>query len=541
MIRLNYPIIEEVRLNVQSGTWQGSSLKFSIGCLAYATTYRKIDETIGKIWDFLINLSSESLSEQTSKRNLSLVHIAVIVEDVDAINLLLDKKLSPSCLDYLGWTPLHHAALLGNKVIVELLLERGADPYIKNRCGGTYKDIERLIHPKAIDPTSLIPLLWKKESGLKEQLTYERFKELTSSDFITENRIASNDLLLKWASPDSIKTELMQKDIPYQGITEKYLKFLEKTEPLTCLARVTHDSIGKRFSFSPGLGVFCNEEILKGGVIGEYLGDLSSNQQVSQEYVLEEIDGTYCRNEIAMCNDGWVNAFLFDMKNVEGLEERLILIATEDIKEGEQICWNYGPFHKVKLGPYLEIRRAELRAFTTNTSLIAEAWNLFLNEEKNSFDKIILIEKIVYLICTPSVMFSLLFEDAIEEFYAESILKTSMNKVFSDKWYEETPLSHLFTIATGSKKLYFLLKKEVALEFVELYKNFIMELPAKTSIINVLHLTSAINGLIRELLKRDELPLKQLTDTVEGDLLSNKIWDELYETHIKEYLNTNSQ
>lgn len=40
--------------------------------------------------------------------------------------------MEPDCVDYEGWTPLHAAALWGQKEAAVLLLKSGADPHLKN-------------------------------------------------------------------------------------------------------------------------------------------------------------------------------------------------------------------------------------------------------------------------------------------------------------------------------------------------------------------------------------------------------------------------
>jgi uncharacterized protein len=49
----------------------------------------------------------------------------------------------------LGNTPLHHAASLGLELIAKRLLERGANPAIRNEFGQTPADIARIMkHPE---------------------------------------------------------------------------------------------------------------------------------------------------------------------------------------------------------------------------------------------------------------------------------------------------------------------------------------------------------------------------------------------------------
>ena len=47
----------------------------------------------------------------------------------DVVQLLLDRGADPNKADKGRWTPLHEAALRGHKDVVQLLLARGADPH----------------------------------------------------------------------------------------------------------------------------------------------------------------------------------------------------------------------------------------------------------------------------------------------------------------------------------------------------------------------------------------------------------------------------
>ena len=49
-----------------------------------------------------------------------------------AKTLLEECGVDPDCVDYEGWTPLHAAALWGQKEATALLLKYGADPVLKN-------------------------------------------------------------------------------------------------------------------------------------------------------------------------------------------------------------------------------------------------------------------------------------------------------------------------------------------------------------------------------------------------------------------------
>ena len=63
--------------------------------------------------------------------------IATRIGDVEAVRLLLDVGADPYVKNKYGETPLHTAVLHRNADVVELLLSRGVDPNVKNEHGET--------------------------------------------------------------------------------------------------------------------------------------------------------------------------------------------------------------------------------------------------------------------------------------------------------------------------------------------------------------------------------------------------------------------
>ncbi|XP_070694447.1 BRCA1-associated RING domain protein 1 [Pempheris klunzingeri] len=55
----------------------------------------------------------------------TLLHLAAIKGDVEAVKELLDQGADPNLKDNAGWTPLHEACNLGHLAVVEVLLSRG--------------------------------------------------------------------------------------------------------------------------------------------------------------------------------------------------------------------------------------------------------------------------------------------------------------------------------------------------------------------------------------------------------------------------------
>ena len=79
-------------------------------------------------------LATRTLDERTRWR---LLDRAAVGESAAVVAVLLDAGLSPESADTSRQTPLHHAAARGGLEVVELLLERGADPLSTAGSGGT--------------------------------------------------------------------------------------------------------------------------------------------------------------------------------------------------------------------------------------------------------------------------------------------------------------------------------------------------------------------------------------------------------------------
>ncbi|XP_061382483.1 protein phosphatase 1 regulatory subunit 12C isoform X3 [Danaus plexippus] len=85
------------------------------------------------------------------------LHVAAAKGYIDVAQTLLDEcNVDPDCVDYEGWSPLHAAALWGQKEAAAILIKYGADPNLKNYSGQTCLDL--------VDPSIST---WLAEAALK--------------------------------------------------------------------------------------------------------------------------------------------------------------------------------------------------------------------------------------------------------------------------------------------------------------------------------------------------------------------------------------
>lgn len=86
----------------------------------------------------LLNATPEMFAEDEEKQPFHLLNFAVDDGLVDVAKYLLEKGQVPlNTLDYTGWAPLHLAAGHNNLELLNLLLEKGADANIKDVDGNT--------------------------------------------------------------------------------------------------------------------------------------------------------------------------------------------------------------------------------------------------------------------------------------------------------------------------------------------------------------------------------------------------------------------
>lgn len=121
-----------------------------------------------------------------------------------------------------------------------------------------------------------------------------------------------------------------------------------------------------------GMGLFAGEDIKKGEMIIEYIGNIittkEANDMATNEYLFEintrrTIDGSPKWNIARYCNHA-----CGDEANAESdiKKGRVFVIAVKDIKTGEEICYDYGEeFVKEHIAPHGCRCKAEKHSYVT--------------------------------------------------------------------------------------------------------------------------------------------------------------------------------
>ena len=76
----------------------------------------------------------------TNFLNMSSLHYSIIIEDLDIFKLLISKGIDVNIQDCKGSTVLHYAAIQEYNEHINILLSNGADGSIKNKFGKRYND-----------------------------------------------------------------------------------------------------------------------------------------------------------------------------------------------------------------------------------------------------------------------------------------------------------------------------------------------------------------------------------------------------------------
>lgn len=271
-------------------------------------------------------------------RKLSSLHEAVLKGDKQAASLLLESGASLAVQDDHGCTPLHLAAMLEDKAMLELLLSK-ADPSVqklRNHNLDTYDDIMRMLtFPPEYPPEQIVCHVMK--AGVLEGITAAEFKELTGTNYCGHLLATKEKLLKRWRA--------LTLDVG-NGLSAKVDEF-HAHPPLLYLEEES------------GWGLKAGERLKPHQIFCCYAGELEAAIPPSP-YRLVGIEPVRYGNEASRANDGFPNC------KPSSREYTRYLQAIEEIQPGEGIYFDYMLKHPVKWGKYVHYRLKEMEEYASH-------------------------------------------------------------------------------------------------------------------------------------------------------------------------------
>lgn len=368
-----------------------------------ALAYKPLDPSI---FQTHLNRCKQNLKQKlVSLLDLGPVHLAVMGKNLNAIAPMVQAGAIIDERDFQGFTPLHHAAMMGYQEGVQKLLGLKADPLLRTNYGATYMDFLRMNAPF----TEPYPL----DKTLFSTHTNENYPPapqcLGNGVVLTHENVARPETLIHlWENSVSELTDEERKDfnpLDLERIQTYYQKYIEfkANPPALRFEQVTHDDSRQPLAVKL-CGLFAGQDIKQGDMIGEYVGEILTPDQANavpsskRDYLwndpLPHVDPRQYRGAMAMANEGFPNAYLQGLEfndslkfGLDGLFSRKLIFAMEEIKEGEQILIDYGPGHKMKYGERLEMRpQAMLNFFRTHPWGDIFAWLKEVHSNPKIFD-----------------------------------------------------------------------------------------------------------------------------------------------------------
>lgn len=281
------------------------------------------------------------------------LHLAVLKVNHTAIEALLKyakKNLKEeefknyiNAADVKGWTALHFAALVSND-IYKTLKDQGADETCENKMKGTALQLKRLTGKETYNFSM-------QHSFLKMSDQQEKsFDQLTKDELQTLGIKQYRDFPL-YRNPDVWK-QLWQDNFSESLIlvlATQAVKDLQKSPPQLVVMDCPEVK-GKK------LVAKC--DIPKGKAIGILSGEVRYSKVDSEKfmdlfkppisdelfYVWGNVTGDAISNSLRFANKGWPNTYQGTFIGIEGTRLNLLL-AGEDIKDGDEIFWEYEPYN----------------------------------------------------------------------------------------------------------------------------------------------------------------------------------------------------
>lgn len=339
--------------------------------------------------------SPESLKQS---RGLSDLHLAVIDNSLEKVRKILKQTADPNLKDHRGWTAKHFAVLINPAIAVELEKYGGVD--LPNDDGATPSDFKcYTTRPERVSQAAIPVLYRQRGNDCTDQMTEEFYFTLTSSQYIKEPHVNPLVLVHEWIGEK--KDNLFPLFQDFQKKLVEY-KSLSKVPHLIQEITTTHQS---RFE----LGLFATKNYEKGEIIGEYLAFEGDINPMSRWMRKDGYNAEKFGNELSRIRDGFLNVVVVPLPACQGRATRLVCVAAEPIKSGEEFFWN-SEADLVKLGLFSQPRLHEMKTFLADKNLRHEFAKTIamLKSPKATFEDYCYSEKLRYIFSSPHTMFFLI-------------------------------------------------------------------------------------------------------------------------------------
>lgn len=376
----------------------------------------------------LTNQATDETVNQSIDHHITPLHVATMMDNQTAAEILITAgNCAINARDDRCATPLFHAAIAGNRVFIQYLLDLKADPDCYP--GVNYNQLLKLSYPDS-DPLS--PHFHYDDGRQVTERNGEDFKRLTGATYIEENYVHPltwHDRWVNFYNPLLIQPTILKSQ---EQLLDLYERFRSESRQLTVMK---HDPQIGYYLCASGL-------IKKGTIVEEYLAEISDvhlpnlhhhrkkhdseedkfifHDRGDKEYTFEgfyagsverERKNSFSRRNLAsQINCSFPNLLSYKIYNVEGMLERVIFIANTKIKKGEPLTFDY--HSPVKLGCYVEMRLKEMERFfksktleTLKTYLPRTSYPDDLTERLNRLGE---ESKLTYLLTTPTAMLALI-------------------------------------------------------------------------------------------------------------------------------------
>lgn len=447
------------------------------------------------------------INTKFSELMLSALHLATIKGSSEIAGLLLSNGADVNSLDHKKFTPLHHAALTGNQTMINFLINHTAEESLRNIHDGTYRHILQLTQ-HAANKTDF-KNTFDRSSITNFNPDFNPTCLKPNVKLVDEHVITAQQLVDHWEK--KLKRDYSSKFNGIQSALQAAYKTYKKNPPQLIVDHVTHDDAGKVLSIpSNPCGVFAKQTIAQGEIIREYTGQIVNESPTDKTYFLNGFDAHLFRNEGAMMNDGFPNSYIMGLYDIDGLEERPVLIASEQILPGQEIVWDYGIGDNTKFSGHQELRPKALKAFfaTHSWQNLAISYQSLFSDPSNlqSYsENLRAFNGLQYIFNTPTAFLDLIANGTIDQKAIET-LKTQQDiwkKIHAAIW-----IAHMEYVL----KVKLLIDKtspEFSSKVIAKYRDAFSLIENAPDFV-VLHAT-ALSALQTLLIEFFELKIKQIT------------------------------